>query len=1354
MKRAADEQEPKTVPKKAKNKKSSSPLCTAIQDGNMQAIDELLAAKVDINSPDNNGILPLWYAIEIGSLPIVQKLTTNADRSQIKKAAETRSASEAVILASACGHADIIRFFLIRRPELVDACVRANFLAKMSSLEEKVDKTFTGNTKITPLIAATYFGRTAAVAELLTYRPKLQAEAFGRPTALYLSVDKGHREIFHLLVAAGAFNESMFLSAALLRAVSKGEIGTVKVLLEANPRAITENGDNDCFVTALENGHKELALFLIERELKLPDFPRRRDKLLIWALGHKDDALTAYLRKLYEDKGKEDAVLMAGALIHSRFDVIEEVLANGRRSINDVVIITGLTDTPLRYACSVGNAPLVTFLCGKGASIDKVPPGFSTPFATAVNRGFYDIAEYLLARGADIDAHLENEPRAIDSIAKIYKDEKARDNNLEFLIAHGADVRGAQFRHPLIEKALNERRAKMIDAATQGDRGALAAMMKYHEPPVADRLIFEGALRGCQIPLLQEVLARGTIDLNERFIEWQTPLGFVSTQGDERLAPVLCESGANVATESPDRMIGAVAVTPFVSALIRERFELASFFLSKGASLDARDSSRKAPIEYAMNMNCFGAVQFLIARGASLHFLMPRLQVPGYQAPQDNRILPAIRGAVAADTTAYLNACAQGDIPLMQKHLARGVPAESSDPKKSSLTYAIESGNALAVTLLLQNGARWTLGFEGDLLDNKEIFESFVTTLSKVIAKGSAYASELLADQGFLGVLLLKSAQKGRTGCITRLLNAAVSINYADMTGLTALMAAAQEGQKECVEFLIRNNADLSLKNRGGKTAQQLAKTEEIAGMIKNAAAFKSALMDAFLNSIARNDPYAGVPDDLNIQDEQGKTLLRRAIEQKNAAAIKYLIDHGVKVDLADNKGVTPLMCAASDGNKALVESLCTAGANPELNDKEGRTSICRAARYGFREVVNYLLEHVTPGPKGLLALKALKEAILGDRQAYVKELFELWKGAPTHGEYHGPAIKLALATACATKNKQMIEIVLAFNPGQHLLLEQLQIAIDNSHYWLLAPLMQKLAPAMPKEHALAYGLKIKATIGHYTLGPQFAQPIDSIIPLNCASECWKLFSQVGIEDINEYLTNPTDWCAQFAQECLKFKGAFASKENTPARLDEWEKLYPEFKKWASLSNSNQSTVLMWACMFGHRDVVEKIVSLGLPRKFINEQDVWGRTALMYALIYGNFDCALALIYSERKDAVTGHTIYVNHCGKGVNLLDGEKKNALFYAIQASQYDEPKVLVKEDGSKEPVSALAVSLEGGSLKMFNILVSSGAKLTANKLTTALALKMIAESGNNELLRRVTSLCIYKETTTNQAICIFA
>ncbi len=93
MKRAADEQEPKTVPKKAKNKKSSSPLCTAIQDGNMQAIDELLAAKVDINSPDNNGILPLWYAIEIGSLPIVQKLTTNADRSQIKKAAETRSAS-------------------------------------------------------------------------------------------------------------------------------------------------------------------------------------------------------------------------------------------------------------------------------------------------------------------------------------------------------------------------------------------------------------------------------------------------------------------------------------------------------------------------------------------------------------------------------------------------------------------------------------------------------------------------------------------------------------------------------------------------------------------------------------------------------------------------------------------------------------------------------------------------------------------------------------------------------------------------------------------------------------------------------------------------------------------------------------------------------------------------------------------------------------------------------------------------------------------------------------------------------------------------------------------------------------
>ena len=51
-------------------------------------------------------------------------------------------------------------------------------------------------------------------------------------------------------------------------------------------------------------------------------------------------------------------------------------------------------------------------------------------------------------------------------------------------------------------------------------------------------------------------------------------------------------------------------------------------------------------------------------------------------------------------------------------------------------------------------------------------------------------------------------------------------------------------------------------------------------------------------------------------------------------------------------------------------------------------------------------------------------------------------------------------------------------------------------------------------------------------------------------------------------------------------------------------------------------TMLMWACRFGHHHIVEKLVTMGLPRKYINIQDIYGRTALMYALLYGNIDCA------------------------------------------------------------------------------------------------------------------------------------
>ena len=54
----------------------------------------------------------------------------------------------------------------------------------------------------------------------------------------------------------------------------------------------------------------------------------------------------------------------------------------------------------------------------------------------------------------------------------------------------------------------------------------------------------------------------------------------------------------------------------------------------------------------------------------------------------------------------------------------------------------------------------------------------------------------------------------------------------------------------------------------------------------------------------------------------------------------------------------------------------------------------------------------------------------------------------------------------------------------------------------------------------------------------------------------------------------------------------------------------------------------------------------------------------MYALIYGNLDCAFSLMRNKRMNT-QNEEVFVNHCGEGINLVDENNKNALFYAIQA-----------------------------------------------------------------------------------------
>ena len=70
---------------------------------------------------------------------------------------------------------------------------------------------------------------------------------------------------------------------------------------------------------------------------------------------------------------------------------------------------------------------------------------------------------------------------------------------------------------------------------------------------------------------------------------------------------------------------------------------------------------------------------------------------------------------------------------------------------------------------------------------------------------------------------------------------------------------------------------------------------------------------------------------------------------------VKYLIDHGAKIDAKSRSGRTPLYCAASNGHFEVVKCLIENGAEAEAKSNCGRTPIHAAEMNKHKNIANFL---------------------------------------------------------------------------------------------------------------------------------------------------------------------------------------------------------------------------------------------------------------------------------------------------------------------------------------------------------------------------------------------------------------
>jgi len=155
--------------------------------------------------------------------------------------------------------------------------------------------------------------------------------------------------------------------------------------------------------------------------------------------------------------------------------------------------------------------------------------------------------------------------------------------------------------------------------------------------------------------------------------------------------------------------------------------------------------------------------------------------------------------------------------------------------------------------------------------------------------------------------------------------------------GDTPLHRAALHGDKESVELLIANGADVNAKDKWGWTP-----------LVRAVGYGDKELVELLIANGA----------DVNAKDKWGYTPLLWAIWNQDKDMMKLLIAKGADVNVTPKDDYPPLHYAVLNKYKDMVELLLAKGANVNAKTEKGQTALSLAKEKGHQEVIELLRKH------------------------------------------------------------------------------------------------------------------------------------------------------------------------------------------------------------------------------------------------------------------------------------------------------------------------------------------------------------------------------------------------------------
>lgn len=197
-------------------------------------------------------------------------------------------------------------------------------------------------------------------------------------------------------------------------------------------------------------------------------------------------------------------------------------------------------------------------------------------------------------------------------------------------------------------------------------------------------------------------------------------------------------------------------------------------------------------------------------------------------------------------------------------------------------------------------------------------------------------------------------------------------INIVDNEGNTLLMKAVSFGYYDLADYILMNNADVSMTNYNGENAFILA-------------ADYPYIINLLLN-IDRGDNNV---QNLDIADSKGKTALFYACEFGNLNSVKILIKSGSDINKRDIFGKTILMYAVESENLEVIKYLIE-DIEVDINEKDdwGQNAIFFATKISVARYLIYKdIDYLATNSIGLKAHEVLRYNGYNNLSTYLKKL-------------------------------------------------------------------------------------------------------------------------------------------------------------------------------------------------------------------------------------------------------------------------------------------------------------------------------------------------------------------------------